>query len=248
MQLTETDLQKNHTLVAQLINQAIQAKQWDLVAGLLTIYRQQADADPVLLTYAHGAWLRAQGKQNEAIAEYRKIATPAVPYVQLDLALMLTENKQYREAKHILTELEQNHAAPEAQPVAAAYLRAINRSQAWQPSLSLNFEQTDNVNNAADSRIINWNGRQWKKTEESLPKSAHGIRYGMGLSRTLNLNGHHFAQVDGSINGIHYWDAQDFNEQSLRLVAGYRWQDIRQDAGLQPFIEQNWLGGARYSQ
>ena len=51
-----------------------------------------------------------------------------------------------------------------------------------------------------------------------------------------------------TLNGIHYWDAQDFNEQSLRLVAGYRWQDIRQDAGLQPFIEQNWLGGARYSQ
>ena len=247
LQLTETDLQQNPTLVAQLINQAIQAKQWDFVAELLTIYRQQADADPVLLAYAHGAWLRAQGRQSEAIAEYRKIATPAVPYVQLDLALMLTEDKQYREAKQILTELEQNQAVPEAQQVAAAYHHAINQSQAWQPSLSLNFEQTDNVNNAADTRIIDWNGRQWRKTEDSLPKSAHGIRYGAGLSRTLNLNGHHFAQLDTSINGVHYWDAQDFNEQSLRLAAGYRWQDIRQDAGLQPFVEQNWLGGTRYN-
>ena len=247
LQLTETDLQQNPTLVAQLINQAIQAKQWDFLADLLVIYRQQTDADPVLLAYAHGAWLRAQGRQSEAIAEYRKIATPAVPYVQLDLALMLTEHKQYREASTILAELEKNSSVPEAQQVAAAYQRAINQSQAWQPSLSFNFEQTDNVNNAADTRIIDWNGRQWRKTEDSLPKSAHGIRYGAGLSRTLNLNGHHFAQLDTSINGVHYWDAQDFNEQSLRLAAGYRWQDIRQDAGLQPFVEQNWLGGTRYN-
>ena len=69
----------------------------------------------------------------------------------------------------------------------------------------------------------------------------------MGLSRTLNLSGHHFGQLDTSINGIHYWDAQDFNEQSMRVATGYRWQDIRQDAGFQPFVEQNWLGGSRYN-
>ena len=46
---------------------------------------------------------------------------------------------------------------------------------------------------------------------------------------------------------MHYWDNQDFNEQSLRLAAGYKNRSAVQSFGIVPFAEQNWLGGKRYN-
>lgn len=229
------------------ISQAVVAKDWAGLAVLLQTYRVQADADAVLIAYAEGARLRAQGQQAKAIEQYRNIASADLPYVQLDLALMLAEDKQYREAADILTQLEQADIAPSARKLASVYREAAEKAQSWQPSFHVNFEQTDNVNNASAERTIDWNGRQWRKTEDSLPKSAKGLRYGLGIERTKNIKGHHFVHVSVQGEGVHYRDAQDFNEQTVQLAAGYRWQDVRQDWGVVPFAEQNWLGGARYN-
>ena len=65
--------------------------------------------------------------------------------------------------------------------------------------MSLQYEATDNVNNAADAREIEINGRIWRKTEESLPQSAQGLRYGLGVERERNLGGHHF--IYGRVHG-----------------------------------------------
>lgn len=156
------------------------------------------------------------------------------------------ENKQYREAK-----AELKRAKPDLQPpmqqLADRYLASIESAQSWQPDVSLQYEQTDNVNNASSERVIEWNGRRWNKTAESLPQKAHGIRYGAGVAREINVGGHHFVYGNLSGDGVHYWDNQDFNEQSLHLAAGYKNRSAVQSFGVVPFAEQNWLGGKRYN-
>ncbi|WP_231998435.1 surface lipoprotein assembly modifier [Neisseria animalis] len=91
------------------------------------------------------------------------------------------------------------------------------------------------------------NGKTWQKTADSLPQSAHGIRYGLSVSGEKNLNGNHFAHLEVGGNGVHYWDNQEYNEQTIKLSAGYKFQNSRYAWRVTPFAEQNWLGGSRYN-
>ena len=230
------------------INRAVVARDWDTLQTLLSSYRALPDFNPILHDYALGGLRRSQLRHDEAVALYRGILAqqPDLAYPRFDLGVMMFENKQYREAK-----AELKRAKPDLQPpmqqLADRYLASIESAQSWQPDVSLQYEQTDNVNNASSERVIEWNGRRWNKTADSLPQKAHGIRYGAGISREINVGGHHF--VYGSLNGdgVHYWDNQDFNEQSLRLAAGYKNRSAVQSFGIVPFAEQNWLGGKRYN-
>ena len=230
------------------INRAVVTRNWDTLKTLLESYRALPDFNPVLHDYALGGLRRSQLRHGEAVSLYRGILAkhPDLAYPRFDLGVMMFENKQYREAK-----AELKRAKPDLQPpmqqLADRYLASIESAQSWQPDVSLQYEQTDNVNNASSERVIEWNGRRWNKTADSLPQKAHGIRYGTGISREINVGGHHF--VYGSLNGdgVHYWDNQDFNEQSLRLAAGYKNRSAVQSFGVVPFAEQNWLGGKRYN-
>lgn len=230
------------------INRAVVARDWDTLQTLLESYRALPDFNPVLHDYALGGLRRSQLRHNEAVALYRGILAqqPDLAYPRFDLGVMLFENRQYREAK---AELER--AKPDLQPpmqqLADRYLAAIDKAQGWKPDVSLQYEQTDNVNNASSEKTIEFAGKSWTKTVDSLPQKAHGLRYGLGVSREINAGGHHFVYGSLSGDGVHYWDNQDFNEQSLRLAAGYKNRSAVQSFGVVPFAGQNWLGGKRYN-
>ena len=230
------------------INRAVIRQDWDALTDLLAQYRTRPDRDQILYDYALGALRRSQLRHDEAVALYRGIVLrqPDLAYPRFDLGVMLFENKQYREAAAEL-ERAKLDLQPDMQQLADHYLKAVKDAQSWQPEASLQYEATDNVNSASATEIIEWGGRQWHKTADSLPQSAHGFRYGLGLSREINLGGHHFAYGNLSGDGVHYWDNREFNEQSVNLAAGYKNRSITRSFGIVPFAEQNWLGGSRYN-
>ena len=230
------------------INRAVIRQDWDALTNLLAQYRTRPDRDQILYDYALGALRRSQLRHDEAVALYRGIVLrqPDLAYPRFDLGIMLFENKQYREAAAEL-ERAKPDLQPDMQQLADHYLKAVKDAQSWQPEASLQYEATDNVNSASATEIIEWGGRQWHKTADSLPQSAHGFRYGLGLSREINLGGHHFAYGNLSGDGVHYWDNREFNEQSVNLAAGYKNRSITRSFGIVPFAEQNWLGGSRYN-
>lgn len=230
------------------INRAVIRQDWDTLTDLLAQYRTRPDRDQILYDYALGALRRSQLRHDEAVALYRGIVLrqPDLAYPRFDLGVMLFENKQYREAAAEL-ERAKPDLQPDMQQLADHYLKAVKDAQSWQPEASLQYEATDNVNSASATEIIEWGGRQWHKTADSLPQSAHGFRYGLGLSREINLGGHHFAYGNLSGDGVHYWDNREFNEQSVNLAAGYKNRSITRSFGIVPFAEQNWLGGSRYN-
>lgn len=230
------------------INRAVIRQDWDTLTDLLAQYRTRPDRDQILYDYALGALRRSQLRHDEAVVLYRGIVLrqPDLAYPRFDLGVMLFENKQYREAAAEL-ERAKPDLQPDMQQLADHYLKAVKDAQSWQPEASLQYEATDNVNSASATEIIEWGGRQWHKTADSLPQSAHGFRYGLGLSREINLGGHHFAYGNLSGDGVHYWDNREFNEQSVNLAAGYKNRSITRSFGIVPFAEQNWLGGSRYN-
>ncbi|ENS9392205.1 DUF560 domain-containing protein [Neisseria gonorrhoeae] len=184
----------------------------------------------------------------EAADLYRELLSERsdLVYPRFDLGVMLFEDKQYREA------LVQLHRAEEALPpdmrqLAREYIRQAEAVQAWHPSFNMNYEQTDNVNNASPSRDIVLNGRKWIKSEDSLPKRANGIRYELGVDRMFNIAGNHFARLGISGSGVHYWNARDFSEQAFHAEVGYRYRNSRLEWGFRPFVKQNRLGNNRYT-
>ncbi|QOG40772.1 DUF560 domain-containing protein [Neisseria gonorrhoeae] len=102
------------------------------------------------------------------------------------------------------------------------------------------------MNNASSEKTIEFAGRSWTKTADSLPQKAHGLRYGLGVSREINAGGHHFL-YGGISGGVHYWDNKDFSEQSLRLSFCHQNRSVTRSFGTVPFVGQNLLGGSRYN-
>lgn len=236
-----------NSLEAQ-INGVLVRRDWSMLPPLLARYRNLPAHDQTLYDYALGALRRSQLRHKEAVALYRGIAArhPDLAYPRFDLGVMLFEDRQYRAAQ-----AELQRALPdlslEMQNIAARYLSAIGQSEGWQPEVSLQYETTNNVNNAADARFIEIDGRRWQKTADSLPQRAHGLRYGLAVSREKNLGSHHYVYAKLGADGVSYWDNHDFDEQSLNIAAGYKNHSVRHSLGLVPFFEQNWLGGSRYN-
>lgn len=249
--VSDADLQEINLLYAEdLISQAVVYQEWEILQELLDIYQQMPDFDGILVDYAKGAMLRKQGQQKEAIAKYQGILDHRddLPYVKLDLALMLFEDKQYQKADKLLTQLAAvDSLSVNTQAVINNVQQAIKKSQAWQPSVSFNYESTDNVNNASSERELIWLGRRWQKQEESLPQSAHGIRYDVGINKDTNIDGNHYAVVDVGVDGVHYFDKDEYDETTVRLAAGYKYHDINRSWRLLPFVEQNWLNDEKYN-
>lgn len=230
------------------ISRALTEQDWPRLTKLLQKYQTLPARDPVLHDYALGALRRAQLRHDEAVALYRGILAqqPDLAYPRFDLGVMLFENKQYREAAAELQRAKPD-LQPDMQTLADRYLAAIKKEQSWQPEISLQYAATDNVNNASETEIIEWDGRQWRKTADSLPQSAHGIRYGLGVSRKINLGGRHFAVGRLNGDGVHYWDRHEYNEQSIHLAAGYKNRSVTRSFGILPFIEYNRLDGEPYN-
>ena len=233
----------------KLINYGMLKQQWALLKRILPIYQSQPHYDATLYRYAQGALLRAEQNYEQAIPLYQQIVdeNPELAYPRFDLGMMLFENKQYRQAKAEL-ERAMPDLSPPMQQFAKRYLETMKERQGWKADVEWQYTQTDNVNNASSQQDIQLGTLRFKKDKESLPQKAHGFRYGLGLSREINVADNHFVTLNSRFGGVHYWDNQDYSEKSLYAALGYKHRTILQTWGVTPFFEQNWLGAPRYSQ
>ncbi|WP_323843020.1 porin family protein [Moraxella sp. Pampa] len=233
-------------VLADEITQALVRQDWAVLERLLAYYPQQTIFDQKLYDYAMGAMYRSQGKHKQAVQLYEKIAQdPKLLYPRFDLALMYFENKQYKDAKNLLADIYA-HLPRDLQRVAWRYLRAIDSTQQIVPSVSFNFEQTDNVNNASDLRQMNLGGLIFNRDADSLPQSATGIRYDIGIAKQTNITGNHSLYASAGFDGVRYWDNPSFDEFGTRVDVGYRYADVKRHAGLTAYNNQTWLDDDKY--
>lgn len=243
---TQTTLITNGNMIADTITQALVRQNWTTLEVLLADYAQQEQYDQTLYDYAMGAMYRSQGKHKQAIQLYEKIAQdPELLYPRFDLALMYFENKQYKDAKNLLTDIYAR-LPRDLQRIAWRYLKAINTTQQIDPSISFNFEQMDNVNNASDLRQFNLGGLIFDRDAESLPQSATGIRYDVGIGKNTNIAGNHSLYTAANFDGVKYWDNPSYDEFGTRVDVGYRYADVKRQAGLTAYNNQTWLDGEKY--
>lgn len=230
-----------------VITRALIAKDWERLSVLLDDYRQKPVYDQILYDYALGAMYRSQGRYEEAIALYQGIAGDGeFLYPAFDLAVMLFEDKQYRAAEAQFAKVYDKMPS-QMQAIITSYQNAIKRAERTKYRLSVNYEQTDNVNNAADAREFVIYGARFVRDEASLPQSAKGLRYDIGATKEQNITGNHFITADVGVDGVAYWDNPSYNESTLAIRAGYTNKDANSYWQVTPFVEQNWLESDKYS-
>lgn len=234
--------------IEQQINHAILVQNWQKLETLLNSYANQPSIDELLLDYGRAALAYGKKEYQTAISHYQTLLAkqPSLVYPRFDLALILAENQQFRQAEKEFARIRSQLTSDLSQ-IADRTLFQITEKERWQPDFYVQYTQTDNVNNASSSPIVNINGRVFHKDPESLPQSAKGMRYGFGLSNIHNLSGNHFLGLDLGYNGIYYWDNKDYREQSLSFSPHYSCRTARYRVAVSPFIEQNWLGSSRYN-
>ncbi|MDO5686916.1 MAG: porin family protein [Neisseria sp.] len=251
-------LRGNPQLVEQLMNGALELKRWDWLEFLLPLYRSMQGHDAAFADLSEGLMWREQGRHKQAIAQLRAIiaAQPDALYVRLHLAAMLFEDKQYEAAADQFRKVGADDTLPEnARDMVAQYLEAIQKQEKWRYGVGVNYERTDNVNNASEDRYITINGKCLgfgpgmclSKNEDSLPKSASGIRYHADVGRDWNISGNHYLSAEAALDGVNYRDAHDYNELGVRVAAGYAWRDVKRQFDVMPYVEYMRLGGEKYS-
>lgn len=233
--------------MARHINEAIVTKNWQDLEVLLSVYPTSEEYDPLLHKYAQGALYRHQLKHGQAILAYQEMLAinPELHYVRFDLAVMLFEDKRYDEAM-IQFEMVKPFLNANLQALVIHYMGLIGEQQKPDIHLNVNYETTDNVNNASSATQIHWQGRIWQKSDDSLPKKATGVRYGVLISKDKGLYANHYLTASGSLDGVHYWDRSEYDEETVSVGLGYKYQNVVSSVSVVPFLEYTWLNDSDY--
>lgn len=246
--LTQQDLRRQPQLLAAMLVQVLNSHpQPELLEDLTALYTQVSQPDPVLLRRAQGMVAKYRGDYVRATEIYRQLAAeqPDDMRIKLDLAAMLSEDKQWRESALLFDAVRQNPELPEVvKQNVDKYLDDIFKQQQWNWSGGLSPAFEDNVNNAPPPHCSPL-GCSRERTE-----SASGLAYGLGLAKNRALSGHHNLRIQLDVSGTsYYWSNKSSYDSAYgRLGGGWLWQGARQRLLVLPFYQfqlsgtDNWGG------
>lgn len=236
---------------------SIKQKQWNAVVYFLNEYQTLPDADPLLLAYAKGALARIQGNMEQATIEYRHLLDLNSEFLpgQLELARVLFEDHQDKEAEEIFTQISAILDPDNAQQAGVnrtveSFRKALEQRRDWSTSIALGAVWNDNLNQSSESRTCLLMYQNQCVYERKIPDamSATGLDYELTINKYMPIVGHNGLYSRSLLYGKSYGDYSDYNESTLVTQLGYRYQDIGDQIQLAPSFEFSAYGNkAMYS-
>jgi hypothetical protein len=237
---------------ARQLHQAVQQKNWPKVQQLLPSYQQLANADPFLLSYAHGALARAQGDLAGAQRHFTALVRqqPDVLSAKLELARVHFEQQHQREALQLFSEIitalpeDAAHAAGVRQTV-AGYLASLTTQQRWQGQVTLATGYDSNLNLSSESYacLLPLPDNQCL-LERSVPTAEGAITTSLNASaqRHWALQQSHGVLAEFSTEQQFFHDHSEFNLHNFSGRAGYSYRSANIQWQLTPSWQQQWFG------
>lgn len=241
----------NEAELASAIFHALNARQWDKAAQFLARYRQLPQQRAGLVLMTEGLLARQRGDYRAAIASMRQAGQAALDdaRIVLELARLLAEDNQNREAGAAFQAALALPLPESTQDVIQSYLNTIEKRSDWHGQISVGYGHNNNINQA--------NGNvqcAWKLMDDCLayrqlpqPVSSAVTQYSAVVSKTQPLAGHHNLYVRGLLYGTRYARkdkqntiAPDYSNHTATLYAGYDYADKRNHVQLLPFIEYDY--------
>lgn len=231
------------------LTQAIQQRDFKQLEKLLAQPADEAH-NPLLRLDAQATLALSQAKYSQAIDYYQTLlkSSPDSHGVRMDLATSLFQDKRFREAEQEFKQIQKETDETSSwRQHADYYLKQIREAEKWQPEISANYVETDNVNHATKQNEFIINGMKFQRRDEDKPRAAKGFAHRIALNRERNLGKNHFVGGNVSAGGTHYFGESEFNEQNVQIEASYQHKTAKQTVGVSPFLLYRWLGGSRYN-
>lgn len=237
--------------VGRALYVSLRNRAWPQVRHFLAEYLTIADRDPMLVHYAQGAIARSEGRYRAAEREYRALLAlmPAFLPGRLELARVLFEDQQDREAEQVFASIEASidAADPKTEGVRASiasFRAALANRRAWHGVASFGPAWSDNINRTSASNIcllaIEGQCLYSRSTPRAIASS--GYDYDANLDRRIALRGHHGVYLRTLLFGQGYLRTHAFDELTSITQAGYSFRSGRHALSLAPSFEYYALG------
>lgn len=208
----------------------------------LNEHADRFDHNEPLWLYAQASLARLEGRIRAAEQGYRDTLKQAPDFVRarLDLAKLLFDDQQNREAQHAFGALDNHALPPPVRNNINLYQQALELRERWQGSISLGPIANNNINQSSQTNQCLFSYQQECLIERSTPAAiaTSGLSYEGTLSKYWSLSGHHGLYGRGLIYGQHIPNHHLYNETTMQLGIGYQFANATQRFSFGPI----WVG------
>jgi len=223
--------------------------QWEKVRQFLEKYRSLPGHEAALVAMAEGLLAREARDYSQAIARLNTAlqTNPDFVRAKMELARVLFEDKQSKEARALFGEISTSGIPEAARPVIEGFQSALDARAAWHGSFSVGIGYNSNINQE--------NGREdtfhvcyffgcfpsTRKMPDPIPSSS--LVYDLTLNRRVPLSGHHNILLRGISYGNFYRKHKEadpnvyYNDNTSIVYAGYNYLDARHHVAITPLFE-----------
>jgi len=228
---------------------SLNLRQWEKVRQFLDKYRTLPGHETALVAMAEGLLARevqdypgAIEKLNTALEE-----KPDFVRAKMELARVLFEDNQSREARALFGEISTSGIPEEARPVIEGFQYALNEREAWHGSFSVGVGYNSNINQENGRKdtfqVCYFFGCFPSTRKMPDPIQSSSLVYDLTLNRRVPLSGHHNILLRGISYGNFYRKHKEadpnvyYNDNTSIVYAGYNYLDARHDIAITPLFE-----------
>ncbi|MDO5090453.1 MAG: porin family protein [Cardiobacteriaceae bacterium] len=238
-------LQQHPQELESLLQELIRQNNTEGLKLLLPIYATVPNRDPSLIDWGNALIALEEGNTKEAVSIYRKMiaALPEHKLLRFQLAVALYRNGELTAARDQFEKLRSIENLSQADiALMDKYIASIDQRNAWSFRGSLSYLDNQNINNAPPAGTTLKIGNSTLSSREG-PKSGRGFSYSFGGDKKWSFNSNNYASFDFNISGEHYFNANRYDNLSLRIAPGIGYQTPRFNFEVSPFLQKQWYGG-----
>ncbi|MFB6349783.1 surface lipoprotein assembly modifier [Moraxella sp. ZJ142] len=240
--------------LTQLIFISINQRDWQSLATYLDQYQQLDEYSEVVVLFAKGVLAKQAKRYADAQAYFSQMLALDADFLRgkLELARLLFDDKQYKQAKQLFNEIKPQ-LPPQTAQVVDVYLQAIEQRQS-SGYASVGMVYNTNINHQQGKsecyQSVMYHGESictHRRTAES-PRQDLGYHYQASISQDIWTTRHHAIYTKGLLYGTAYDTEKSDSQQTLYIGIGYKYQNAKQTLSLLPFYEQYRLASHKLYQ
>jgi len=235
---------------------AINLHQWEKVRQFLDKYSTLPGHEAALVAMAEGMLAREDRDYSGAIAKLNTAlqSNPNFVRAKMELARVLFEDNQSREARALFGEISTSGIPEAARPVIEGFQTALDERDAWHGSFSVGLGYNSNINqeNGQEDtfQVCYFFGCFPSTRKMPDPIKSSSAVYDLTLNRRVPLSGHHNILLRGISYGNFYRKHKEadpnvyYNDNTSIVYVGYNYLDARHDIAVTPLFENYYSNRA----
>lgn len=231
-----------------VVEQLVQGADFATAERLLAATTYAQPNDRLIKDFYIGVIRKAQGRNGEATAIFRRLLDdhPEFDRVRLELADTLFRQQEDISARHHLDlMLGASASNPDLAATARSYINAIDSRRRWSLSSYVSIAPSTNLNQGGDNRVVYVNGLPFTIADRNLKKSGVGLAFGAqaGYSHPLTDRIDLIASAGGAFK--RFGDSE-FNDALVNVSVGPRYRFDWGYVGLHGIADRRWVADDNY--